>query len=158
MQASLLCAPFCIQKVNLFRVKNERLRIMADWNVPKNCRFAKSDEWIRAEGAEATIGITDYAQDQLSDLVYVELPSVGQMLVAGEEFGVVESVKASAPLKMPAGGEVIAVNEALEGNEEIINKEPYEAGWIIRIKITDPSELSSLMDAEAYRAYSQSRA
>jgi glycine cleavage system H protein len=134
------------------------MRIMTEWNVPDDCRFAKSDEWIRPEGAEATIGITDYAQDQLSDLVYVELPTVGQVLAAGEEFGVVESVKASAPLKMPAGGEVIAVNDALEGNEEIINSDPYDAGWIIRIKLTDTSELSSLMDADAYRAYNQSRA
>jgi glycine cleavage system H protein len=131
---------------------------MAEWVVPENCRFAKSDEWIRADGAEATIGITDYAQDQLSDLVYIELPSVGQVLNAGEEFGVVESVKASAPLKMPAGGEVIAVNNGLDGNEEIINKEPYDAGWIVRIKVSDASELSSLMDAEAYRVYTQSRA
>ncbi len=131
---------------------------MANWNAPDNCKFAGTDEWIRVEGAEAVIGISDYAQEQLSDLVYVELPAVGQVLSVGEEFGVVESVKASAPLKMPVAGEVIAVNDSLDGNEDVINKDPYEAGWIIRIKLANPDDLSSLMDAEAYRAYSESRA
>ena len=131
---------------------------MANWKAPDNCKFAETDEWIRLEGAEAVIGISDYAQEQLSDLVYVELPAVGQVLSVGEEFGVVESVKASAPLKMPVAGEVIAVNGALDGNEQVINTDPYEAGWIIRIKPTNADDLGSLMDAEAYRAYSESRA
>jgi glycine cleavage system H protein len=123
---------------------------MGDWKVPDNQRYTKSDEWVRVEGGEAVIGITDYAQDQLSDLVYVELPEVGQTFKVGDEFGVVESVKASAPLKMPVGGEIIAVNMDLEGSEGTINEDPYGKGWLIRIKLTDGDLPSTLLDAAAY--------
>src|SRR5687767_542173 len=130
---------------------------MGDWKVPDNQKYTKSDEWVRVENGEAVIGITDYAQDQLSDLVYVELPEVGETFKVGDEFGVVESVKASAPLKMPVGGEIIAVNSDLEGSEGMINEDPYGKGWLVRIRITDASGLDALMDASAYSAYSDQR-
>jgi glycine cleavage system H protein len=123
---------------------------MGDWKVPDNQKYTKSDEWVRVENGEAVIGITDYAQDQLSDLVYVELPEVGETFNAGDEFGVVESVKASAPLKMPVGGEIIAVNMDLEGSEGTINEDPYGKGWLIRIKLTDANLPATLLDAAAY--------
>jgi glycine cleavage system H protein len=123
---------------------------MGDWKVPDNQKYTKSDEWVRVENGEAVIGITDYAQDQLSDLVYVELPEVGQTFNAGDEFGVVESVKASAPLKMPVGGEVISVNMDLEGSEGTINEDPYGKGWLIRVRLSDSNLPSTLLDAAAY--------
>ncbi len=130
---------------------------MGDWKTPNDCRFNKSDEWVRVEGGEGVIGITDYAQDQLSDLVYVELPDVGDTVSAGDEIGVVESVKASAPIKTPVSGEVTAVNGDLEGNESTINEDPYGKGWIVRIRLSDPSEVNGLMDAKAYSAYCNER-
>lgn len=126
------------------------------YNVPEDLKYAESDEWIRVENGEAVIGISDYAQDHLSDVVYVELPEVGDTFDAGEAFGVVESVKAAADLNMPVAGEVIEVNEALEGEPEQINEDPYGA-WIVRIKITDDSALDSLYDAAGYVDYSDSR-
>ncbi|NDJ33143.1 MAG: glycine cleavage system protein GcvH [Chloroflexi bacterium] len=126
------------------------------YNVPDDLRYAESDEWIKVEGDEATVGITDYAQDHLSDVVYVELPDVGATFAKGESFGVVESVKAAADLNIPVGGEVIAINEALEDEPEKVNEAPYEA-WMIRIKLNDASELDALMDAEAYTTYSNDR-
>jgi glycine cleavage system H protein len=130
---------------------------MGDWKVQDNCKYAKSDEWIRFENGEGVIGISDYAQDQLSDLVYVELPEVGESFNEGDEFGVVESVKASAPLKMPVSGEILAVNSELDGNEGTINQDPYGKGWLVRVKLSNPSELDGLMDAAAYTDYSNSR-
>jgi len=130
---------------------------MGDWNTPAGLKYASTDEWIRVEGTEGVIGISDYAQDALSDLVYVELPGVGDTFAAGAEFGAVESVKASAPLKMPVSGEVIAVNKAVEDTPETINEDPYEKGWIVRIKITNMADLDNLMDAEAYSAYCAER-
>jgi glycine cleavage system H protein len=129
---------------------------MGDWKVPNQLKYTKSDEWVRIENGEAVIGITDYAQDQLSDLVYVELPEVGQTFKAGEEFGVVESVKASAPLKMPIAGEIIAVNEDLEGSESTINEDPYGNGWLVRIKVTDSAQPGTLLDAAAYTVHQNS--
>src|SRR5687768_9474097 len=119
---------------------------MGNWKVQDNCKYSKTDEWIRVENGEAVIGISDYAQDQLSDLVYVELPEVGDTFTLGQEFGVVESVKASAPLKMPVAGEIIAINGDLEGSEGTINEDPYGKGWLVRIKVTDASGLDALMD------------
>lgn len=130
---------------------------MGNWKVLENCKYTKTDEWIRVEGEEAVIGISDYAQDQLSDLVYVELPEVGDTFNRGDEFGVVESVKASAPLKMPVAGEIMAVNSDLEGNEGTINEDPYGKGWLVRIKVTDSSGLDSLMNAADYSTYSTER-
>lgn len=130
---------------------------MGDWKVDEGSKYTRSDEWIRVEDGEGIVGITDYAQNQLSDLVYVELPEVGDTFKAGEEFGVVESVKASAPLKMPVGGEVVAVNEELEGSEGTINEDPFGKGWLVRIKISDPAELEKLLDAQAYASYANER-
>lgn len=123
---------------------------MSNWQIPNDYKFTKTDEWIKVDGAEGLIGITDYAQDQLSDVVFVEFPEIGESFDAGETFGVVESVKAAADLKMPVGGEVVAINEALEDTPETVNEDPFGEGWMIRIKLSDPGELDSLMDAAAY--------
>jgi glycine cleavage system H protein len=130
---------------------------MGDWSIPEGYKFTESDEWVKLEGGEALIGISDYAQDQLSDLVFVELPAVGETFGKGEVFGVVESVKAAADVMMPVGGEVVAVNEGLEDTPEVINGDAYGEGWIIRIKPSDTSEMDDLMDTEAYEAYCEER-
>jgi len=121
--------------------------------IPEGLRYTDEDEWLRLEGdsGEATIGISDYAQDQLGDIVFVELPPVGRVLRKGEAFGVVESVKAVSDLNAPAGGEVIARNDALESASELVNSSPYADGWMIRIRLTDPAEVDALMDAATYR-------
>lgn len=130
---------------------------MSSWKVPADCKYTKTDEWIRVEGAEAVVGLSDYAQSQLSDLVFIELPKIGAKVEAGKTFGVVESVKAASDLNMPASGEVIAVNNALESGPEAMNSDPYGGGWIARIKLSNPAELDSLMDAAAYEAYCTER-
>jgi glycine cleavage system H protein len=124
-------------------------------NVPKNLNFTKNHEWIKIEGSEALIGITDYAQSELGEIVFIELPAIGDSREKETTFGTVEAVKAVSDLFMPVTGTVIAVNADLENQPELINKDPYEAGWIIRILVTDPSELSSLLDAEAYSLFIQ---
>lgn len=132
---------------------------MANWNIPaEGYKFTKSDEWVKLEGDEALVGITDYAQDLLSDLVFVELPDVGDSFDKGDTFGVVESVKAAADVNMPVSGEVVAVNSELDDAPETINADAFDKGWIIRIKPSDTSELDDLMDAEGYRAYCEERA
>ena len=118
--------------------------------------YTKEDEWIIVTGDEATIGVTDYAQDSLSDIVYLELPAEGDAFEIGDSFGVVESVKAAADLMMPIGGQVLAVNEDLMDEPEAINSDPY-GSWLIKIKISDPSELDQLMDASAYQTYCDER-
>ena len=122
--------------------------------VPEGLRYTAEDEWLRLEGesGEATVGITDYAQDQLGDIVFVELPPVGRVLRKGESFGVVESVKAVSDLNAPVSGEVIARNDALEASAEMVNASAFGDGWMIRIRLSDPSEVEGLMDAAAYRA------
>jgi glycine cleavage system H protein len=119
--------------------------------------YTKDDEWLRVEGDEATVGITDYAQNALSDIVFVELPSAGETLHAGETFGVVESVKAAADLFAPVSGEVTAVNDALPDTPELVNSDPYGAAWMLRIRLSEKSELDGLMDSAAYQAYCDSR-
>ena len=116
------------------------------------CRYQDSHEWIRVEGDQAVIGISDYAQSELNDVVYVELPEVGDALEQGDEFGSVESVKAASELYMPASGEVIAINEALEDSPEWVNEDPFGKGWMIRIRLMDSAELQGLLDADAYRS------
>lgn len=130
---------------------------MGEWKVQPGLKYAKTDEWIKVEGDEGVIGISDYAQDALSDLVYAELPEVGDEIAKGKEFGTIESVKASAPLNMPVSGEILAINEALDETPELMNEDAYGKGWIVRIKIADPSELDALMDAAAYEEYCQNR-
>jgi glycine cleavage system H protein len=121
-------------------------------------RFTDSDEWVRLEDGEAVCGLTDYAQDQLSDIVFVELPEVGQTFGAGEAFGVVESVKAASDVNMPLGGEITAVNDELENTPELVNQDPYGKGWMIRFRPTDASQADGLKDAGAYDAYCDARA
>lgn len=130
---------------------------MADLKFPEDLKYTESDEWIRVEGDTATVGISDYAQDSLNDLVYVEFKEVGDTLAQGDAFGEVESVKAASELYLPIAGEIIEVNSALEGDPETINRDPYGAGWMVKVRITDDSNLANLMDAAAYKAYCDSR-
>ncbi len=118
--------------------------------------YTKDDEWVLVEGDIGTVGITDHAQDSLSDIVYLELPGVGDSFDAGDAFGVVESVKAAADLFMPVSGEVTAVNEALIDTPEALNSAPYDS-WLVKIKISSPADLDTLMDAAAYKAYMTER-
>lgn len=123
---------------------------------PKELRYAKTDEWIKVEGDEGTIGISDYAQDQLSDVVYVELMVEEDDEVSiGDILATVESVKAAADVNFPVSGTIIAINEDLADAPEVLNSDPYEAGWMVKIKLDDPSELDDLMDADGYEAYNQ---
>jgi glycine cleavage system H protein len=119
--------------------------------------YAKTDEWIRIEGNEGVVGISDYAQDALSDIVYVELPNVGDTFEAGAAFGVVESVKAASDLLLPVAGEVIATNDAVVDSPEMLNSDPFREGWLVRIRLSDPSQLGVLMDAETYTTYLEGR-
>ena len=116
---------------------------------PDDLRYSKTHEWIRP-GDPATVGITHYAQDELGDVVYVELPDVGRTLGAGERFGSVESVKTVSDLYAPASGEVVEVNTALADHPELVNSSPYGEGWMLKLRLSAPSELDTLMDAAAY--------
>lgn len=120
-------------------------------NIPAELRYAKSHEWLRVESdGTATVGITDYAQNSLGDITYVQLPKVGATLKAGETFGVVESVKAASDLYAPAGGTVTAINTALESAPETVNRAPYADGWMVKLKLADPLAGATLLDAAAY--------
>ena len=121
-----------------------------------SCKYDEEHEWIRVEGDEGVIGISDYAQDQLSDVVYVELPEVGDKFDRGDILAVVESVKAASDVYMPVSGEVLEVNDALEDSPELVNQDPYGEAWFVRITIADPSELDDLLDADAYEAFLES--
>jgi glycine cleavage system H protein len=118
--------------------------------LPDDVRYAKSHEWVQSEGDVIRCGISDYAQSQMGDIVFVELPEVGKRLSRGEVFGTVESVKAVVELYMPVGGEVVAVNDGLTASPGLVNAQPYGEGWIIQIKAVDPDELHQLMAKEAY--------
>jgi glycine cleavage system H protein len=126
-------------------------------NIPNDLRYSKTDEWVRVEGDIATIGITDYAQSELGDIVYLELPEPGRVLQADEMFGTVESVKAVADLYAPIAGEVVETNEALTQRAELVNEDPYGDGWLIKVRIEDPSDLDNLLTAEQYAAYIEER-
>jgi glycine cleavage system H protein len=119
-------------------------------NLPDDLRYTDDHEWTKAEGEKVKIGITDYAQDQLGEIIFVEMPEVGDTLDKGANFGSLESVKAVSDMVMPVGGEVLSVNEALADAPELLNQDPYTGGWIIEIKPGDPSELDQLMDKNAY--------
>ena len=121
-------------------------------NVPAELKYTKEHEWIRVEGEEAVVGITDYAQSQLGDIVFVECETVGDALEAGESFGTIEAVKTVSDLYLPVAGEVLEFNEELEGEPELVNKDPYGKGWIVKIKISDETELDGLLNADAYKA------
>jgi glycine cleavage system H protein len=123
---------------------------------PSNLKYAATHEWARDEGdGTVTVGISDHAQESLGDVVYVEQPEVGSTVTGGEEAGVVESVKAASDIYSPVSGEVIAVNELLEDEPETINGSPYDDGWFFKVKMSDPSELESLLDAAAYEAVAE---
>ncbi len=127
-------------------------------NFPSDLKYTENDEWIRVEGGQGIIGISDYAQDQLSDVVYLEVNvGDGDSLEKGESFGVVESVKAASDLYMPVGGKVEEINDDLADTPELMNSDPYGEAWVLKISITDLSELESLMDSEAYAAYCEER-
>ena len=120
-------------------------------NFPTNVKYTSEHEWIRLEGEEAYVGITDYAQDQLGDIVFVDVTTEGETLEAGEVFGTIEVVKTVSDLFLPVGGEILEVNPELEEHPELVNQDPYGKGWMVRIRPTDVSEMDKLMDAEAYK-------
>ncbi len=120
---------------------------------PKDYRYTKEHEWIKVDGANGTIGITDYAQHELGDVVFVEMPKVGTQLKARQSLGTVESVKAVSEIFSPVAGEVIETNAALADTPEQINKDPHGNAWLIKVRLADPKEASTLMDAPAYEAY-----
>ncbi len=123
--------------------------------VDPRCRYTKTHEWVRVEGDYGYVGITDFAQQQLSDIVYVEVPEIGDTFSKGEVFGVVESVKAASDCYLPVAGEIVAVNEELEDSPDLVNRDPYGDGWFVKILIEDPDELNDLMKPEAYRQYAE---
>jgi len=119
-------------------------------NVPENLLYTKDHEWIRVEGGDATIGISEFAQGELGDIVYIEVETEGETLDKGEAFGTIEAVKTVADIYMPVGGEVYEFNAELEAHPELVNTDPYGAGWIIKIHISNPAELDALMKADVY--------
>lgn len=127
------------------------------FKIPSDLLYTPEDEWLRREGDEAVVGITDYAQDALSDIVYVELPSTGESFEKGATFGTVESVKAASDLYMPVAGEIVEVNDSLADTPELLNSDPFGEAWLVKIKISDPDELDGLMDAVAYKGHIEAR-
>lgn len=119
-------------------------------SAPSDLRYTRDHEWVRVDGEEATVGITQYAADQLGDIVFVELPTAGRALEEATPFGVVESVKAVSDLFAPVSGEVTAVNDALTGDPELVNSDPYGEGWMVKVRIADPAQLEDLLDGAAY--------
>ncbi len=133
-------------------LKNRFRRARCVTETPTELRYSKSHEWVRIEGDVAVVGITDHAQQSLNDIVYVELPAVGDSFETEDGFGVVESVKSVSDLYMPLAGEVIAVNDALEDAPETLNEDPYGAGWLLKLRMRNPDEVETLMDADGYMA------
>ena len=126
------------------------MKDISDVILPEDIHYAASHEWAKAEGDKVKVGISDYAQDQLGDIVFVEMPDAGETFEKGAEFGTVESVKAVSELYMPVGGEIVAVNGALEDSPELINNTPYSDGWMIEVKPDNPADLDDLMTKDAY--------
>lgn len=121
-------------------------------NLPKELKYSKDHEWVRVEGDEIVIGITDFAQGQLGDIVFVELPEVGEDYAEGDSFSVIDSVKATSDVYMPVDGQIVGANEALEDSPELLNEDPYE-NWIIRVKLSDAEQLNNLISAEEYEKF-----
>jgi len=121
-------------------------------NVPENLKYTKDHEWLRAEGDTAYVGITDFAQGELGDIVFVEVETSGEVLGKGDVFGTIEAVKTVSDMFMPVGGEVLEVNPVLEQSPDLVNKDPYGEGWMIRIRISDPADLDTLLNAEDYKS------
>lgn len=120
-------------------------------NIPSDLKYTKDHEWVKADGEEILIGITDYAQGELGDIVFIELPEVGTTVISSETFGTIEAVKAAADMYSPITGEIIAVNGLLDDSPELINQDPYGEGWILRIRISDVKEIETLLSADEYR-------
>lgn len=120
-------------------------------NFPNELRYTKDHEWIRVEGATGIIGITDYAQGELGDIVFVELPGMGTKLIQGKAFGTIEAVKAVSELYAPVSGEVLEANKAVQETPEVVNKEPYGTGWMIKVKLENPKEADALLSVDAYK-------
>jgi glycine cleavage system H protein len=121
-------------------------------NIPESLKYTKDHEWVRVEGDDAFVGITDYAQGELGDIVFIEIETEGEELAKEEVFGTIEAVKTVSDMFMPIGGEVLEVNAKLEESPEVVNKDPYGDGWLIKIKLTDVTEVKELLDAAAYKA------
>ena len=126
------------------------MKEIGELSLPDGLRYAEDHEWARPEGDVVRVGISDYAQDQLGDIVFVELPREGDRFAKGEQFGTVESVKAVSELYLPVGGEIVAINKSLEESPELLNKHPYGEGWIVDVKPSEPSELETLLSKEDY--------
>lgn len=126
------------------------MKAISELNIPEDVRYTDDHEWARKEGDIFRIGISDYAQDQLGDIVYVELPEIGSTFARGDEFGTVESVKAVSELYMPVGGEVTAINDALADAPELVNSDPYNEGWMLEVKADDPAEMDALKSRAEY--------
>ena len=131
---------------------NNNLILLTMANVPANLKYSNDHEWLRVEGDVAVIGITDYAQSQLGDIVFVDVPTVGETIDANEVFGSIEAVKTVSDAFTPVSGEVIEFNEAVEADSALVNKDPYGEGWLIKIKMSNPAEVEGLLDAAAYEA------
>jgi glycine cleavage system H protein len=127
-------------------------------NIPAELKYAETDEWAKVEGSTATIGVTDYAQDQLSDVVFVEVVvAVGESISKGQQIATIESVKAAADVNTPVSGKVVAVNEDLPQSPELINKDPFGQAWLVKIEMSEPGELGALMNSDGYDAYCKER-
>ncbi len=126
--------------------------------IPEGLRYHTEHEWLRQENETAVLGITHFAQDALGDVVYIELPKIGAEVRSGQEIGEVESTKTTSAVYTPVSGKILAVNEALRDKPELVNQDPYEKGWIVKIQLTNPSEVKQLMDAKQYGAYLQEKA
>jgi len=136
---------FCNFALLEFTIKNKDIM-----NIPATLKYTKDHEWIKVDGDTALIGVTEYAQGELGDIVFIEVETEGETLEEGETFGTIEAVKTVSDLFMPVAGEVLGFNEALNANPELVNKDPYGEGWIIRVKMTDASQMDLLLDATAY--------
>jgi glycine cleavage system H protein len=121
-------------------------------NIPENLYYTKDHEWIKVNGDEGIVGVTDFAQHQLGDIVFIEVNTIGETLESGEAFGTIEAVKTVSDMFMPVNGEILEYNDALSDNPELVNTDPYVKGWIVKMRISDPSQLTSLLDAKQYAA------
>jgi glycine cleavage system H protein len=133
--------------------KEETMKEIDALKFPENVRYSQDHEWARKEGESFTVGISDFAQDQLGDVVFVELPEAGSIFEKGQEFSTVESVKAVSELFMPVAGEVLEINSKLEDSSELVNNDPYGEGWMVKVKAADPGDFDKLMDRDAYLAH-----
>jgi len=140
-----------MQKIYKFIGSNLNHLITNIMNVPENCKYSQKHEWVRVDGDEAFVGITDYAQGELGDIVYIEIETVGEKLAKGETYGTIEAVKTVSDMFMPVSGEILEFNEKLEDDAELVNKDPFGEGWMIRISIDNPSDLDELLSPEQYK-------